>query len=406
MRFNKKILGTIFLFIPFFKPAGLEYFQVLNILFIVWKYLAIAILVFFMLCRNSKITVNRGLIALTLYWGVLNLNNLMNHNFDVSYLVNGIVSILLMEYFIYAAKCGKFENTLKIFAYIFRINVWLQFISIFVVRFITPVFGMTDEIGGDYFYFMGTDNFSAFFMIPMMGIVVINSFIAKKDNNYRKEALVYLGIYTLLYFYLGSYSAAFAGLIIFILIALSHQFKRIVEKINVKFVAFAVGIVVIVLTYFGVQGSLNYFIINVLGKSSTMSGRTVIWEQALGLISEKPILGWGELSKEQIANYALYGTSHAHNFLLDLLLLTGVVGMIAYMYFVFAPVKLSNCNNEMKLIVQCFLVGQFVLWTMDFYSTNPAFYCFMAVIYCLKQHPYIHESKMNVVTYHFKNDLI
>lgn len=60
-------------------------------------------------------------------------------------------------------------------------------------------------------------------------------------------------------------------------------------------VLLAAGVTVLpVLALAGLAGDVaNHFIVNVLGRSGTMTGRTVLWHRALELIPQHGLLGWG-----------------------------------------------------------------------------------------------------------------
>ena len=85
--------------------------------------------------------------------------------------------------------------------------------------------------------------------------------------------------------------------------------------------------------YFAIDSDL---ILNVLGKDSSLTGRTVIWPYVIDAIRERPIFGWGfwafwsplnprsfQISRE--VGFGFYINS-AHNGILQLLLQFGIVG--------------------------------------------------------------------------------
>lgn len=109
-----------------------------------------------------------------------------------------------------------------------------------------------------------------------------------------------------------------------------------------------VGIVLNFLFIFNVAPSyLSFLIVDYLNEDVTLDGRTQIWDQALGYISQKPILGYGYSSGVKLDVWQEYNTS-THNFYLYMLLTTGVVGLILFMgivaYVLYKAIRCYNSN--------------------------------------------------------------
>ena len=71
--------------------------------------------------------------------------------------------------------------------------------------------------------------------------------------------------------------------------------------------------------------ALQVHVLNLLGRPQDLSGRSVIWQLALGLASEKPALGYGIGGSPDLRQYLGFDT-HAHNGYIQLLLELGYVG--------------------------------------------------------------------------------
>jgi len=93
------------------------------------------------------------------------------------------------------------------------------------------------------------------------------------------------------------------------------------------------------LTLVFVIGGLSYFLVDItlslLGKDTTFSGRTEIWNFALRYIGERPLLGYGfgssvlylqDMMKKQVFEAAV----DAHNGYLQMALDVGVTGLLAW----------------------------------------------------------------------------
>jgi len=74
-------------------------------------------------------------------------------------------------------------------------------------------------------------------------------------------------------------------------------------------------------------------------KGLSLSSRTFIWGDALNIIKENLFFGRGSFTNAEISSYILYGTTHAHNIILELLMRTGIIGTVAYLIFMLYPLK-------------------------------------------------------------------
>jgi O-antigen ligase len=86
-----------------------------------------------------------------------------------------------------------------------------------------------------------------------------------------------------------------------------------------------------------IANSLEFLIVDVLGKSLTLSGRTIIWEYFISRISERPWLGYGYeafwTNPDEVfrARQALsFFSGHAHSGFIDITLQLGLVGLTLF----------------------------------------------------------------------------
>jgi exopolysaccharide production protein ExoQ len=94
-----------------------------------------------------------------------------------------------------------------------------------------------------------------------------------------------------------------------------------------------------------------------LGRDATLTGRTELWAIVVGLIGERPLLGWGYsalwLPQEPIASavseYLGWTVPHAHNALLEVTLELGLVGLAVLLVFISISLWRS---------VRCIMSGQ------------------------------------------------
>ena len=78
-------------------------------------------------------------------------------------------------------------------------------------------------------------------------------------------------------------------------------------------------------------------VLTLLGKDPTFTGRTDVWDVAIDLIMQKPILGWGAgfwsidtIDREYAYRALMWAAPHAHNNILDVWLQLGIPGLVIY----------------------------------------------------------------------------
>ncbi len=91
----------------------------------------------------------------------------------------------------------------------------------------------------------------------------------------------------------------------------------------------------LLLVVFRVQTTpfLENFIVNVLKKDVTFSGRLPIWIKTLGHIRERLLLGYGLQSTPYLSTQFLLGVSHPHCQMLQILYQGGLVGILLHLWY-------------------------------------------------------------------------
>ena len=116
-----------------------------------------------------------------------------------------------------------------------------------------------------------------------------------------------------------------------------------------------------------------------------MSGRNIIWKNAMLVISKSPIIGYG-------LDYSKYFDTAIHNSYLNILLQTGLVGLgcvmlminttlnrmikngnkLSYLLFILCIVNLFMCSTEVMLL-QGQIILQIIMWGLLGSGTNKEF---------------------------------
>lgn len=379
LKINKVTIFYLFYFIPFFKPVGLEIFPVINSIYIGWKLISLCIGILLITLRilDNKINIYKNdswIIGLFLFFLIYFLNEL-NSGALVTAISSIIVILELIIILSSSETTSKRKNMYDALDFLFSITLFLQIISVFYIRAGHIIFR---NIEGDYIYLLGTDNYSAFATIPMLGAVLFFDYRNKKKIFKLKNIFLCIGL-CISYIYTGSVTAAIISIITTLAYAITKHNKLLLKLFTIKRIALACIVILFLIVVFHAQNWILW-LIAIVGKgdkASTLNSRTIIWEKALNIIGHNPIFGIGELSTAQVESYALYGVNHAHNLILDLLLKTGIIGTISYLFFYigFVSQYLKKTLKSSGFILVITLVAYFVLSMMDDYPFIPYIYC-------------------------------
>ena len=367
------------LLLPFFKPALIGNYGTLNSIFLLWKIISIIIIVY--VSRSSYYFTKNDIYigSLILFFIIYLFNNFVN-KCNVIELINTFVSILTLILFIrFLVQKKQYYLLLKVLAFISLIICFLQFVSIFVINI--QHFLINDNTVPTYL--LGPDNYSAFFMIPMITIILFYD-TTKTNGKVSKLGWSVLIIYTLTNIYMKSMTAAAVGAIYIILILIYKKNMKFLEYLSLKNLLLVFMLLLILIIVFDIQNIFSMLLENFLGKGTTLNSRTIIWDLSLEQIKNNIFFGCGDFSNYDLfQNYVLYGTTHAHNMLLELLLRTGLIGTICYLHFLYYTIerKFKQLCASSGYILVIGMVAFIVLSFMDFYINIPMFYCLIILIY-------------------------
>lgn len=385
IRINKRIIFYILLLIPFFKPVGPSIYGLYNTLFLGAKLLSIVILLILLMRENnfrlSCFENDKWIIGLFLFFLIYLINCVRNSSTD---LIGAISSVVVILELIAITVCHVNEIRKTVYVALdFIFSTWLLFhiLSVFYIRTGHIIF---QDLGTDYTYFLGTDNYSAFATIPMMSVVLFLNCNKNDIGSKLKRIVLSFGL-CISYIYTNAVAASIASLLLIFLYYLAGYWKSIIKIITIKRVVMFSGILLILIIAFNIQNYILGFL-SFIGKGekgTTLNSRTVIWGMAVNLIKENPIFGIGELSDEAVNNFALYGVGHAHNLFLDLLLKTGVIGAASYLYFYIGILSkyVKKLNNSQGVILIISLIVFFILSMLDDYPFVPYIYCCIGVLW-------------------------
>jgi len=134
------------------------------------------------------------------------------------------------------------------------------------------------------------------------------------------------------------------------------------------------------LVFMDIVSLLQNFIRAIFDKYSTIKSRTIIWKNALRYIKESPLMGNG-IEDYEVSLTKIYG--QAHNKLLDVTYVGGIVGLLCFVLILVYIMHLLTKVEKRKQIKICTitLLCYNILFLTEAQRDNPLYFAVLVSIY-------------------------
>ncbi len=358
-----------------FKPTGLGQIGVLNTVFQVGKAASLAVILLLSLRSWRQIKFASLELSLVVFWAAYAIGCYQSNSGYYTVLNYSLTSFAFLVLFKIEAEKGRVRELIKVLWSIFIVFLLLQVASIFIVRQGIVLFP------GDYtyMYLFGEDNYSAFMTLPMMALALYGDAVDGSPKRWRHRVTVATYWLVLVsYVYVQSIAASLSFLLLGICYLGRDKPNSFVHLLSPKKIAIAFLVVLALILVFHIQDLFGHLVSTFLDKDIfTLNSRTTIWSQAENLIAARPFFGWGD----GLTNSMIWG-SHAHNVFLQLLTVSGIVGTLAFFYYVgraYANAGACLSTSSGSILVGT-LAALALLAFFDFYVGISALFCFIAFV--------------------------
>lgn len=340
-------------------------------------------IILIMLCclRRKKLVFPKGCKYFIIFFFLYLFSTILHYGENLLGLVSEVSKILIVVLFlILSFSSGErvFLNTLKKFRKTYMFILFIDSVCLLI-----EILGFR-IYESDIYTILGLDNYAAFSILPMLSLIFYTSY-KTKDRITATDKLIF--VFCLLAKMITFSFAAILAMTVMALttyIALcSRQLRKI---ISVRFIACIIVCFLLGLTFFKLDTKMDVFLAPT-GKS--IVNRTELWRHALQGVSKSPFIGHGALQGDQyktIAGYYLAYTTtetHPHNYILEILISTGIVGLLIYIGIINQMIKAirNNIKEKKMAIALGDVTGFLVLSIPDGYFMLPAIYAFMTVVF-------------------------
>ncbi|OUP22366.1 hypothetical protein B5F29_01090 [Lachnoclostridium sp. An196] len=384
MRFvlKKNEIILFMVLMPFLKPYNVTLIPMLDNIFKIWKLIStLYILVIFF---KGPFRLHKESIWLLMFCAVWTISLVINRGPIEDY-INNILSIIAIMLFFEEVNNEKIKMQLSKMFY----TVGAAYMILNCITAIQgyPFFAEGMELD-DNANFLGGDNYSAFILIVLSGLMFFY------DVKYLKKIRAKTWIYNLFGLLSLIIPFSFMGIIsyvFFLMMVIFSKFYTIIKMLNWKKIML-IGVVFVLLVSYS---NLDEVMANVLGamNKTGFNGRNMIWPLAIDAIIKKPLIGYGGLTTEQASTWILAGANHTHNILLEFPFSVGLMGTLFFCEFIIAVFRgtIRKHNNGTEILLTT--LSAFVLCSiMDFYIGLVYFYLLLYMIWINKGQEAISDS--------------
>lgn len=360
MQVSKKYIKYLFLLAPFLLSVivytqtsasfadFLLVFKLIAFLYIFTDYLR---------CRR----ISRLDIALIAYFFIWFISTVLNGNSFIEYVKEVVVIISYVLLIERAFLKGEEE-------YLIRALVDLLFVELAVNLFcliaLPEGLWKTYSIYGDeaVYMFLGLDNqVTAVFIVAELAIIIKLYFDHFKLSPF---SVLYVIVFCGNLFLTMSATGILGCTIVPLMIILGFHYRRFINIRTVLLLAISIFVIVVLLR---MQNIFAFIIEDIFNKDLTLTNRISIWDRAIEMIKQKPLLGYGCGTLD-----TLIGDRNAHDFYLQIILQAGLIGFCLYANIF--RISLKECwsekNSIPSLFIAAVLFGYMVCGITEVYSQS------------------------------------
>ena len=358
IRINKK---CVFLFILLLLSTNLEIFNyagnhVLELLEEIFRILALASAGFWWVMKRKR-TISPIFIMFIIMLIWLLFSTMINHGNFYGFLVTYIPPILFSGFIVENMK-DDLVNFIKTSMFLGEVLCYANFLTVLL---------FPDGLYSTYtnsFLWYSTKNWLLGNRNIFISYLLFFNFIAFLHRCLGGSRLREWGIHIISLFSVLLVKSATSTIGLVVLIAMFFLIKTEKIKFHVYMLATINVLMFFGIVVFRIQYMFSFIIEDLLGKSLSFSGRTLLWDSVERLIVAQPIYGYG-VPKPGFFQYLL-GISfagHAHNLILNYLCRGGMVYLGMYLFLLYLIYhQLFKAQNRVEY--QCTIAVLFVLQIM------------------------------------------
>lgn len=308
----------------------------------------------------------------------------------VIYLMKIMIVIMVFEIALENDFNTLCQSLYIIFLPILIINLLLMCISPQGIG-VAHVLGITSGYIRVSLHFIGNKNNFSFILIPLMSIQAIDFYLYKR----RTSILIFI-ICMISIFLSKSSTGIIACTVLVIFVIMTYLLKKI-RLLNISNISIVYFTLTYLIVFLRIQENFSSLFETLFSKNATFSMRSTIWIEAIQLIREKFIWGYGgSNSGAIIPNIGVYW--YAHNQVLDTFIQSGVVGfcvgIIFLIFLILSQKKVGNIKLRQIYLCGCISIGVIMI-SESLLNNSVLTYGFLILGFYLKKLRYFNTGEIH-----------
>ena len=247
--------------------------------------------------------------------------------------VSTVGLVLLTEIYFRKLKIEFFAVIRIVLIFLLIINVLLQCVF--------PQ-GILPEVN-----FLGIDNRLVFFYLPLIFYTLAYDYYSLGKVSFLSILAIFMALWSLLTLWAVG---GFLGIIVLCISLVVSKFHPI-NKISLAHIVTFMLLINLLVVFFQIQNYFEDFLVNVLHKDITITGRTYLWDFAINYFYKFPLLGYG-IQSDNFLRSVYFWVVHPHNIFLSYLTISGLVGITIYILtlYILANRTKKIINSNLRII--------------------------------------------------------
>lgn len=339
---------VVFIIFPFIQQRSYgEYPSIIWTGYRAWMVVSSIFVIVAAICKSRKLKIPKEVLPLVIFFGVYILTTLIKTPSTIFSTVGFTVPHCIYVLFLCYQFRYHYKNILRLLSFVYGMYIYLNFI----LDLFFPNGIFVSRVTYHHMHLLGDDNALAYLMIPGIICMFCYSLAAYGKIRWYAWLAALLCDYTLISVWSVSGMVCMTLFIILVFIGQKSNMFRIPS-----WVLFGIFIGVVVVCFLGLANPyVQSFIGNVLKKSVTLSGRTIIWNQAYEIIEQNWLTGCGGYWR--VGRFLFNGMLYpCHTPYLQILIDGGVVLFSLFIICIILAFKRSK-NTKHSLLLYAAIAG-------------------------------------------------
>ena len=348
------------------------YFENMTIVYAVINLISFILI----LIIRPKIKIGGFFLYVFLYYFILVFSTLINNGNKMQLFAEALVSLTTISIWNSLDK-KEIKKYFGVLAFVIEV---LTFLNLFIIiKFPDGLYYINYSRN---YYLFDHVNVSIRYLLPGCCFTLIRIYMQSNKIDIRTKIYIFSVVLTLL---LTWPVTAIIGMVVFLLGWKFMYFGKYAQSLLLPIKTITTtAIVSFLLVAVKIQNLFSNFIVNVLKRDITLTGRTIIWDTAIEYIKQQPLFGMGRLATEVRRDYL--GVTSAHNQFLNFMFEGGIILMaLIFIMVKEASKRVKECKNfNIVIVISATVLAYAVMWITEPFSYSGTSLMFLVWLFAYR----------------------